>query len=86
MLEHILSSKGNILRGKSQCIVFFYRFHRYSTDYGRHWHEKTFSNETSVRILSLLADNNNVFYLLTSTPADSVELIELNLNHLIGEL
>ncbi|CAF0925285.1 unnamed protein product [Adineta steineri] len=56
---------------------------RYSTDYGRNWHEKTLTNETSFRILSLIADKNNIFYILTSNNDNILNLMELDFNLLI---
>ena len=58
---------------------------RYSTDYGRHWHGVTFLNETVSQIQSLIADENNIFYLVVSKNETSVSLIELDFNLLIGE-
>ncbi|UJR37943.1 hypothetical protein I4U23_030628 [Adineta vaga] len=58
---------------------------QYSTDYGRNWHEKTFLNETSFQILSLLADSNNIFYILTINTTNSFNLIQFNFNTLVPD-
>ncbi|CAF2846878.1 unnamed protein product [Rotaria sp. Silwood2] len=54
--------------------------YRYSTDYGRSWHSETFSNETSFKILSLIANDNNIFYILTLNNENLLNLIQLDFN------
>lgn len=58
-------------------------FSRYSTDYGRHWRDESFLNETSFQILSVIADKNNFFYLLILNDQNQLGLIQLDLNYLI---
>jgi len=62
-----------------------YHLSRYSTDYGYNWHQGTFSNETSFQILSLIADNNNIFYILTLNNENILNLIQLDFNLLISK-
>ncbi|CAF0780089.1 unnamed protein product [Rotaria sordida] len=57
----------------------------YSTDYGRSWHSGTFSNETSFQILSLIANDNNIFHILTLNNENQLNLIQLDFNLLIVE-
>ncbi|CAF1083583.1 unnamed protein product [Rotaria sp. Silwood1] len=58
---------------------------RYSTDYGRNWHSGTFSNETSFQVLSLIADKDNVFHVVTLNNENQLNLIQLDFNLLIFE-
>ncbi|CAF1089380.1 unnamed protein product [Adineta ricciae] len=58
---------------------------QYSTDIGYNWHGKTFLNETDFQILSLLADSNNIFYVLISNNTNSFNILQFNLNNLILE-
>ncbi|CAF3131473.1 unnamed protein product [Rotaria socialis] len=58
---------------------------RYSTDYGRNWHHGKISNDTSSQILSLIADKNNMFYILSLNTKNKLNLIQLDFNLLIAE-
>jgi hypothetical protein len=64
--------------------VFSYHILSYSTDYGRHWHQGTFLNETLAQIRSVITDPNNRIYAVASNTDNLVNLIEFDFNLLVG--